>query len=94
MRLRTTGGGSVSTRDRRSWHVCWPGDLDIRDEFRNIGVFPINCGKFRICQFQVFLFFGIVARFGDKERSVSIGDFGEFALFEELIFDKVDIADI
>ena len=93
MRLRTTCPG-VLTRDRRGGSECRPGDLDVRDEFRNFGVFPINRSKFSICQFQFFFCFGIVARFRNEERSVGIRYSREFALFEELIFDKVDISDI
>ena len=92
MRLRTTCPG-VLTRDRRGGSECRPGDLDVRDEFRN-GVFPVDLSKFSVRQFWIFVFFGVVARFRNEERSVGIRYSREFALFEELIFDKVDISDI
>ena len=48
--------------------VCCPGDLDVRDKFRNFGVFSIDLSKFSISQFEFVVFFGIVTRFGNKER--------------------------
>jgi hypothetical protein len=81
------------TRDRRRWPVCWPGDLDVRNKFRNFGVFPIDFSKFSVRQFWIFVFVAIVARFGNKERSVGIGDSGKFACFEEFILKEVDVSD-
>jgi hypothetical protein len=46
MRLRTTCPGEILAT-WRDWHVCWPGDLDVRDEFRN-RVFPINFSEFSV----------------------------------------------
>ena len=80
------------TRTRRDWPVRWSGDLDVRDEFRN-RVFPINFCEFSVSQFWIFVFFGIIAKFGNKERSVGIGDTGKLVWFEEFVLDEVDVTD-
>jgi hypothetical protein len=63
--------------------------MDVGDKFRNFGIFP---GEVVIVDLLVF--FSVVARFGNKERSVGIGDIGEFAGLEEFVLDEVDIADV
>lgn len=91
MRLRTTCPGEILARTRRNWPVRWPGDLDVRDEFRN-RVFPIDFSKFSVGQ-RIFVFLGIVAKFRNKERSVGIGDTGKLVWFKEFVFDEVDVTD-
>src|SRR5271154_1369640 len=90
MRLRTTCPG-VLTRDRKGGSECRPGDLDVRDEFRN-GVFPVDLSKFSVRQFWIFVFFGVVARFRNEERSVGIRDSGKLACFEEFLLEEVDVS--
>jgi hypothetical protein len=96
MRLRTKRKSEILARTWRDWPVCWPGDLDVRDEFRN-GVFPVDLSKFGVSEFGILIiliFFGVVAKFRNEERSVGIGDTSKLACFEEFIFEESDISNI
>src|SRR5277367_6364271 len=95
MRLRTTCPG-VLTRTWSDWPVCRSGNLDVRDEFRN-GVFPVDLSEFGVSEFGILIiliFFGVVAKFRNEERSVGIGDASKLVGFEEFIFDESDISNI
>jgi hypothetical protein len=81
------------TRTWRGWPECWPGDLDVRDEFRNgVFPFPVDLSKFGVGEFGIFIiFFGVVAKFRNKERSVGIGDAGKLVCFKEFVLEEVDV---
>ena len=58
-------------------------------------VFPVFFISGNLCDFVFFEFFvelGIVACFGDLERSFSLRDFEKGSPVEEFIFDKIDVA--
>ena len=93
MRLRTTCKSEILARTWRDWPVCWPGDLDVRDEFRN-GVFPIDFRQFSVSQLWIFIFIGIVTRFWNKERSVGVRNSGKLACFEEFVLEEVNVSNV
>ena len=65
------------------------GYLDVRDKFRNFGIFPV-----KLVVVRPLVFFGVVTRFGNKERSAGIGDIGKFTGLEEFILEEDDIANV
>ena len=69
--------------------VCWHGNVDVRDKFRNFRIFP---GEVVIIALLVF--FGVVARFRNEESSVGIGNISEFAGLEEFILEEDNIMDV
>jgi hypothetical protein len=70
-----------------NWFVSWHGYLDVSDKFRKFLGLPSQILDFLIL-------FEVVTRFGNEERSVGIGDIGEFTGLEEFVLDEVNIVDV